>query len=139
MEQNKLYIKAGDFSRAEPNPARIRQYRGGFGVASRNGDATAICFVVRDVMGNVYMRRDETPDKDHPAAGAYGHGLRKDSGVKHDFNSDPIYLSEEDGKLTAIGTALGADNGVGVALALAAMDSIDELKPVEALFTADEE
>jgi dipeptidase D len=140
MEQNKLYIKARGFFEELSQIPRGSGNTDGISAWLQKWGRDRNLYVVRDVMGNVYMRRDETPDEDPILLqGHMDMVCEKDSGVKHDFNSDPIYLSEEDGKLTAIGTTLGADNGTGVALALAAMDSLDELKPVEALFTVDEE
>ena len=64
----------------------------------------------------------------------------KRSGSDHDFSRDPIRLVEEDGWLKADGTTLGADNGIGMALALALVED-DTLArpPVELLFTVDEE
>ncbi len=60
--------------------------------------------------------------------------------VKIDFNNDPI-LTEVDGEwLTAKGTTLGADNGIGCAAALATIFSPDLVHPpLELLFTVDEE
>jgi dipeptidase D len=71
----------------------------------------------------------------------------KNTGISHDFSKDPIKLeiSERDGEkwLTAQGTTLGADNGVGIAFLLTLMKKIrtDELflGPIEMLFTVDEE
>ncbi|MCX7973409.1 MAG: aminoacyl-histidine dipeptidase [Candidatus Aminicenantes bacterium] len=64
----------------------------------------------------------------------------KNSEVIHDFSQDPIQVKLEGEWLKAQGTTLGADNGVGVAAALAVMES-DNLKhgPLEFLFTVDEE
>jgi dipeptidase D len=58
---------------------------------------------------------------------------------KHDFTKDPIELVERDGWVTADGTTLGADNGVGVALALALIDEKISHPKLELLFTVDEE
>ncbi len=58
---------------------------------------------------------------------------------KHDFTKDPIELVERDGWVTANGTTLGADNGVGVALALALIDEKISHSKLELLFTVDEE
>ncbi|MGA2678953.1 MAG: aminoacyl-histidine dipeptidase [Sedimentisphaerales bacterium] len=58
---------------------------------------------------------------------------------KHDFTKDPIELVERDGWITANGTTLGADNGVGVALALAMIDEKISHPKLELLFTVDEE
>lgn len=68
----------------------------------------------------------------------------KNEGTDHDFGSDPIRLRvemDEDGPVvTADGTTLGADNGIGVALALAAALDPDQVRPrLELLFTVDEE
>lgn len=57
-----------------------------------------------------------------------------------DFEKDGISLMIKDDFITADGTTLGADNGIGVALALAILDDENGVHPpIEALFTADEE
>lgn len=71
----------------------------------------------------------------------------KNSGTEHDFDKDPIRFEPQlvNGSwLTAQGTTLGADNGIGVAAILALMstptdDPTVKLPPLEALFTVDEE
>lgn len=67
----------------------------------------------------------------------------KDPASDHDFESDPIRLAvDADGAwLRAAGTTLGADNGLGVAAALAALDLPPAAPhpPLEALFTVAEE
>ncbi|MBS3812846.1 aminoacyl-histidine dipeptidase [Candidatus Bipolaricaulota bacterium] len=63
----------------------------------------------------------------------------KNSDVSHDFTSDPIRLKVEDGWVTAEGTTLGADNGIGMALALAVATGDYGLPPLDFLFTVDEE
>ena len=63
---------------------------------------------------------------------------RPDSG--HDFAKDGIKLIEEDGWVHADGTTLGADNGIGVAMALAAaVEEGVEHPKLEILCTVDEE
>ncbi|MDZ7725770.1 MAG: aminoacyl-histidine dipeptidase [candidate division KSB1 bacterium] len=64
----------------------------------------------------------------------------KNSDVDFDFDKDPIKVKIEDNWVTADGTTLGADNGIGVAAALAILED-DSLThgPLEALFTVDEE
>lgn len=58
----------------------------------------------------------------------------------HDFARDPIRPQRRDGWLVAEETTLGADNGIGVALILAALaDSSLSHGPLEALLTVDEE
>ena len=65
----------------------------------------------------------------------------KNRDSKHDFMSDPLKLYVEDGWLKAEQTTLGADNGIGVAAAMALLDLPENapLPPLECLFTVDEE
>ena len=65
---------------------------------------------------------------------------QKNGGSTHDFDVDPIRPILRDGWVTADETTLGADNGIGVALALAVLES-EELAhpPLEVLLTAGEE
>lgn len=65
----------------------------------------------------------------------------KNADVEHDFMNDPIRLKREGDWITAEGTTLGADNGIGVCTALAVLDLPRETKlpPIEGLFTVDEE
>ena len=60
--------------------------------------------------------------------------------VEFDFMNDPIQTYIDGEWLTAKGTTLGADDGIGVAIELAILDSDDiEHGPIECLFTKDEE
>ncbi len=62
------------------------------------------------------------------------------SSSTHDFLNDSIELEIEDGWVTAKETTLGADNGIGVAIMLAVLDSTNIIHPpLECLFTTDEE
>ncbi len=65
---------------------------------------------------------------------------QKNSDKDHDFEKDPIEAYIDGEWVTANGTTLGADNGIGVAAAMSVLSS-KELKhgPVEGLFTIDEE
>ena len=67
---------------------------------------------------------------------------QKNNDTKHDFLTDPIkpYIIESGDWVTAEGTTLGADNGVGLASALAVLASDDiPHGPLEVLVTIDEE
>lgn len=67
---------------------------------------------------------------------------QKNSDTDHDFLTDPIkpYVIESGDWVTAQGTTLGADNGVGLASALAVLASDDiPHGPLEVLITIDEE
>ena len=61
----------------------------------------------------------------------------KEETSTHDFSKDPIKLVEKDGWIFGDDTSLGADNGIGVALALASIHVPHG--PLELLFTVDEE
>ena len=63
----------------------------------------------------------------------------KDTGVLHDFSKDPIVLYKEGDNITANGTTLGADNGIGVAYMLAILDSNISIPNLECIFTVQEE
>lgn len=64
----------------------------------------------------------------------------KNAGVEHDFMNDPIRLARDGDYVRAVGTTLGADNGLGVAAAMAvATDPTIDHGPLELLFTLDEE
>jgi dipeptidase D len=64
----------------------------------------------------------------------------KNAETEHDFGKDPILPWIDDGWVRARGTTLGADDGIGVAAALAVLESEDlPHGPLECLFTVDEE
>ncbi len=58
----------------------------------------------------------------------------------HNFDTDPIRLIRDGDWLRADNTTLGADNGIAIAMAMAAAESKDLVRPpLELLFTVDEE
>ncbi|MFH1842099.1 MAG: aminoacyl-histidine dipeptidase [bacterium] len=64
----------------------------------------------------------------------------KNSDTKHDFEKDPIKVLVQGDWVTADGTTLGADNGIGVAMGLAIAEEKSLVHgPVEVLLTVDEE
>ena len=98
----------------------------------------------KDAIGNVVMRKPATPGyEDRPAVILQAHMdmvCEKNSDVEFDFEHDAIRTRIEDGWVKAEGTTLGADCGIGMAAALAALiDPAVEHGPLEALFTVDEE
>ena len=65
---------------------------------------------------------------------------QKNKEVTHDFLKDPIDAYIVGDWVKARGTTLGADNGIGVAMAMAVIaDNTLQHGPLEALFTVDEE
>ncbi|NLC74458.1 MAG: aminoacyl-histidine dipeptidase [Clostridiales bacterium] len=64
----------------------------------------------------------------------------KNSGVEHDFRTDPIKYVIRDGWMVAPDTTLGADCGIGIAAELAILDDNNlEHGKIECLFTVSEE
>jgi dipeptidase D len=98
----------------------------------------------QDRAGNVVVRKPARPGREGaiPAV-LQGHldmVCEKNEGTVHDFDTDPIRLVRDGDWLKADGTTLGADNGAGVAAALAVMESEDIAHgPLEFVFTIDEE
>lgn len=100
--------------------------------------------VKTDACGNVLMHKKASAGYENaPTVILQSHMdmvCEKNSGVEHDFTKDAIDTYIDGEWVKAKGTTLGADNGIGIAAAMAVM--IDpELKhgPVEALFTVNEE
>ncbi|MCF8369442.1 MAG: aminoacyl-histidine dipeptidase [Bacteroidales bacterium] len=97
-----------------------------------------------DTVGNVIIKKPATPGMENRKGvilqGHLDMVPQKNSATKHDFLNDPIDAYIDGEWVTAKGTTLGSDNGMGVAAAMAVLEAKD-LKhgPVEALFTMDEE
>jgi dipeptidase D len=102
------------------------------------------CEVEQDEAGNVLARKRAAPGREKaPVVALQSHVdmvCEKNEGTKHDFTRDPIDVRLDGEFVRARGTTLGADDGIGVAAALAVLASTDLAHgPVEALFTVDEE
>ncbi len=97
-----------------------------------------------DAAGNLLIRKPASPGREKaPGVVLQGHldmVAQANADHPHDFTSDPVETYIADGWLHARGTTLGADNGMGVAAALAILeDETLEHGPLEALFTVEEE
>ncbi|MDR5905386.1 aminoacyl-histidine dipeptidase [Franzmannia qiaohouensis] len=98
----------------------------------------------RDAYGNLRLKKAASPGCEAaPGVILQGHldmVAQANADHPHDFTRDPIETYVEDGWLRARGTTLGADNGLGVAAALAVLaDPTLRHGPLEALFTLEEE
>ncbi len=98
---------------------------------------------IRDDRGNVIIFKDASGTNVTEPVILQGHidmVCEKEDGCDIDFLNDGLKLMIQDGFVTADGTTLGADDGIGVAymLALLADDSIVH-PPLECVFTVDEE
>ena len=97
-----------------------------------------------DRVGNVMIARPASKGYEgRPTVVLQGHTdmvCEKKAGSDFDFSKDPIKYVIEDGWMIAHDTTLGADNGIGVAAALAVLDDDGIEHPrVECLFTVSEE
>ena len=97
-----------------------------------------------DRAGNLIIRKPATAGMENrPGVILQGHldmVCQKNHATTHDFYRDPIQTELEGDWLVAPNTTLGADNGIGVALALALLESTDAPHPpLEVLLTVDEE
>lgn len=97
-----------------------------------------------DEVGNILIRKPATPGMENCKGiilqGHFDMVPQKNSDIKHDFEKDPIEAYVDGEWVTANGTTLGADNGIGCAAAMAVLESTDIAHgPIEALFTIDEE
>jgi len=97
-----------------------------------------------DEVGNVIIKKPATPGYENRKGiilqGHLDMVPQKNSDKQHDFEKDPIEPVIYGDKVKANGTTLGADNGIGVAAAMAVLQSKDlQHGPIEALFTIDEE
>ncbi|MHA1461523.1 MAG: beta-Ala-His dipeptidase [Candidatus Heimdallarchaeota archaeon] len=97
-----------------------------------------------DEVGNLLLRKEATKGcEKFPTLVMQAHldmVCQKNAGVEIDFENDPLTIVVKDNIVSAAGTSLGADNGIGMAYGFAAL--VDkELKhgPLEVLLTVDEE
>ena len=97
-----------------------------------------------DEAGNILMRKEATPGMENRRGvilqGHLDMVPQKNEDKVHDFTKDPIDAYVDGEWVTADGTTLGADNGIGVATGMAVLLSKDiPHGPIEVLITATEE
>ncbi|MCW8328108.1 aminoacyl-histidine dipeptidase [Photobacterium sp. SDRW27] len=100
--------------------------------------------VRRDAVGNVFIKKPATPGmEDRKGVVLQAHidmVPQKNEDTDHEFTKDPIQPYIDGEWVTAKGTTLGADNGMGMAACLAVLAAKDvEHGPLEVLLTIDEE
>ncbi len=98
----------------------------------------------RDEANNVILRKPASSGyEQHPTVILQAHldmVCEKEPGMAFDFATDGLRLLVEGDWVTADGTTLGGDDGIGVALILALLEAEDlPHPPLEALLTTDEE
>ncbi|MBI5219479.1 MAG: aminoacyl-histidine dipeptidase [Bacteroidia bacterium] len=124
-----------------PHPSKkeknIMQY------AKEFGEKLGLKTIV-DEVGNVIIKKPATKGMENRKGivlqGHLDMVPQKNNDTKHDFEKDPIQPYIDGEWVKAKGTTLGADNGIGVAAAMAVLQSADIVHgPIEALLTMDEE
>jgi dipeptidase D len=99
----------------------------------------------QDEVGNILLTGEAAHGcEGHPTLTLQGHQdmvCEKTVDNNHDFETDPIPLKIEGNILSADGTTLGADNGVGLAIAMAMLidPTLKRHGRIEALLTVEEE
>ena len=99
---------------------------------------------LRDEAGNVLVRKPATPGMENRKSVVLQAHMdmvpQKNSGVAHNFETDAIQSYVDGLWVTAKDTTLGADNGIGVAAAMAILEANDIVHPaIEMFITVDEE
>lgn len=100
--------------------------------------------VKRDPVGNIFIKKPATPGMENRKGVVLQAHLdmvpQKNEDTEHDFTRDPIRPYIDGEWVTATGTTLGADNGIGMATCLAVLAADDiEHGPLEVLLTINEE
>ena len=131
------FAKVNQIPRPSKHEEQMIEYLKDFG--KKRGLETKV-----DETGNVLIKKPATPGyENHKTTILQSHmDMVCDKLVDIDFNfkTDPIQTYVEGEWLHAKGTTLGADDGIGVAIELAVLDSDDiEHGPIECVFTRDEE
>ena len=99
---------------------------------------------IKDGMNNVIIKKPASAGfEDHPTVILQAHldmVCEKTADCEIDFEKDGISIMVQDDFITANGTTLGGDDGIGVAMILAVLEDKNLAHPpIEALFTSDEE
>lgn len=133
----KNFEKLTQIPRPSKKEGRIIQFMREYG--ERLGLKTFV-----DEVGNVIISKPATPGmEDRKGVILQGHldmVPQANSDKEFNFETDPIEAYIDGKWVTANDTTLGADNGIGVAAAMAVLEATNLVHgPVEALFTIDEE
>src|SRR3954469_22113596 len=123
--------------RASTKEEAARQYV--LSIAAKHGLEST-----QDTVGNLVIRKAAKPGREKaPMTLLQGHldmVCEKNEATVFNFDTDGIRIVRDGDWLKADGTTLGSDNGIGVASALAVMESSDiNHGPLEFVFTIDEE
>ena len=133
----KYFEEISEIPRCSGNTAPIADYLVGFAKG-----AGLDCY--RDGADNVIIKKPASAGyEDHPTVILQGHTdmvKQTSPDCTVDMDREGLQLFRSGDKLGALGTTLGADDGIAVAYMLALLSDKDAVHPpIEALFTSDEE
>lgn len=133
----KQFAKINEIPRPSKREEKMIEYLKSWG--ENHGLATDV-----DETGNVIIRKPATPGYENRKTVILQSHMDmvcdKLVDVEFDFDNDAIRTYIDGEWLTAEGTTLGADDGIGCAIELAILESDDiEHGPIECVFTRDEE
>jgi len=99
---------------------------------------------IKDAIGNVVIKKPASPGMENRKTVILQSHLdmvhQKNADTEFDFDSQGIEMVVNGDWLEAVGTTLGADNGIGVATIMSVLSSESMKHPaIEAMFTIDEE
>lgn len=123
--------------RLSKNEERIRQYLLDFAVANSLESK-------EDSVGNILIKRPASAEMKHKKTLVLQSHMdmvgEKNADNPHNWATDPIIPQIRNGWVTASGTTLGADDGIGIAAQMAILTDKDLIAgEIECLFTVDEE
>ena len=127
----KYFNEICSIPRPSGHEEKIREYLLDF--AKAEGFASKV-----DKAGNVLITRSGGAE----VVGMQAHMdmvCEKNNNVQHDFATESIKTFIKDGWMHADGTTLGADNGIGMAMIMAALKEYKGDKTLEGIFTVEEE
>ena len=124
-----------------PHPSKHEAKLSAWIVQWAQGEGLA---VKQDAVGNIIIKKPATPGMENRKAVVLQAHIdmvpQANADTRHDFTQDPIDAYIDGEWVTARGTTLGADNGMGMAGCLAVLaDKPIKHGPLEVLLTADEE
>jgi len=131
------FLKIAEIPRPSHHEERIAKYL--YGWAQQHGLA-----VEQDSLGNIIIDKPATPGCENVPRVLFQAHMDMvciaAEGVSYDPMTDPIKVINDGKTLRADGTSLGADDGIGVAMALCLLQD-ESLRhgPIRAIFTTNEE
>ena len=132
----KYFKEISDIPRNSSNEEKIRNYIIDF-ANKRN-----LKYYTDEYYNIIVIKEADEEYKEYDTLALQAHldmVCEKTNNSNHDFSSDPIRLIIDGDYITSDNTTLGADNGAGVSIMLAILDSNIKTPRLECIFTSQEE